>query len=147
MGISPQLVQYSEVHSNEEFQQSTGCMRIKYHQMQNLDEAAVSHIYIPGLAFLSANHIQDYFYVFLLKIQLPNVKTSLSVALVHATVETWAWPAAPTAPLACPRRLSARMTSLRSQKVWTEWRRGCPSSGIKLWLVLHCLWSFRKKGP
>lgn len=48
-------------------------------------------------------------------------------------VETWAWPAALTAPSAWPRRRSAKTTSLRSQRVWTEWRSEWLWSGIKLW--------------
>lgn len=48
-------------------------------------------------------------------------------------VETSVWPAALTAPSAWPRRPSARMTSLRSQKVSMAWRRGWFSSGIKPW--------------
>lgn len=56
-------------------------------------------------------------------------------------VETWVWLAALTVPSAWPRRPLGRMTSLRSQKVLTEWRRGWPSSGIKLWWGLR-LWLF-----
>lgn len=47
--------------------------------------------------------------------------------------ETWVWLAALTVPSAWLRRPSARMTSLRSRKVSTGWRRGWLSSGIKLW--------------
>lgn len=60
---------------------------------------------------------------------------------ICSPVETWVWLAALTVPSVCPRRLLARMTSLRSQKVSMEWRRGCPSSGIKLWWVLLFLFS------
>lgn len=93
-----------------------------------------SYSHFQRWPFCQQTAARIFFNEFLLTIQLSNMKI-FSVVLVNAVVETWAWQAAPTAPSACPRRLSARMTSLRSQKVWTEWRRGCPSSGIKLWLV------------
>ena len=60
---------------------------------------------------------------------------------------TWVWLAALTVRSAWPRRPSARTTSLRSQRVWTEWRSGWPSSGTKLWWGEHsgaAFYSFSK---
>lgn len=59
-------------------------------------------------------------------------------------VETWVWLAALTAPSAWLRRPSAKTTSLRSQKASTESRRGCLSSGIKLWwgVIIIFEWPF-----
>lgn len=133
-----------------------------------LDKTAFIHVDIQGLGLLSVNPIQEFLCnpannsavtcetsyevmawwtsLIFLRLMLIRVRpNSFPVTLLHAAVETWVWLAAPTALSACPRRLSARMTSLRFRKVWTEWRRGCPSSGIKLWLVLLWLWSFRKR--
>jgi len=59
-------------------------------------------------------------------------------------VETWVWLAALTVPSVWLRRPLARTTSLRSQKVSTEWRKEWHSSGIKLWwgLVIQGLFLF-----
>lgn len=49
-----------------------------YYQMHHLDKIAVGQdsIEVPGLAFPSGRHIQNFFYVTLLTIQLSNVETS-----------------------------------------------------------------------
>ena len=62
-----------------------------------------------------------------------HLNISINSVLLCPPVETWVWLAVLTVPSVCPRRPSAKTTSLRSQKVSMGSRRGCPSSGIRLW--------------
>ena len=62
-----------------------------------------------------------------------HLNISINSVFLCPPVETWVWLAVLTVPSVYPRRPSAKTTSLRSRKVSTGWRRGCPSSGTRLW--------------